>query len=161
VSSSFNFVANRRLVFAESRGLSPGDCAARYFALVAAIMSVNYAAIHLLYERVGVALLPSKLLTEALLFFASYYVQKQFVFGRATPVSRAAPAVAPASAARARPAASVPAVDQEWSDEESMHESSGPPSTAFSFRTPPSSKQRSLSTPTEPKRDRPIPLRGR
>jgi len=84
---------------------------------------------HVLYERLGVALLPSKLLTEALLFFASYYVQKQFVFGRREmPVSQVAPAEAPAWAARARSAALVPAVGQEWSDEESMHESSGPPS---------------------------------
>ena len=88
VSSTFNFVANRRLVFAHRRGRSSTACASRYFALVAAIMAVNYGMMHVWYERLGIGLLPSKFLTEAALFLASYQIQKRFVFAspEVTPV---------------------------------------------------------------------------
>jgi putative flippase GtrA len=79
VSSVFNFVTNRHLVFARGYGRA-SDHAPRYFALVAAIMMVNYASIYALYETLGAGLLPSKLLTEAALFITSYQVQKRFVF---------------------------------------------------------------------------------
>lgn len=80
VSSTFNFVANRRLVFAHQHGRSSAACASRYFALVAAILLVNYGMMHVWYERLGLGLLASKFLTEAALFVASYQVQKRFVF---------------------------------------------------------------------------------
>ncbi|MEO5840377.1 MAG: bifunctional glycosyltransferase family 2/GtrA family protein [Acidimicrobiales bacterium] len=108
VSSVFNFVANRRLVFARAqRPLSA--CATRYVGLVAAVMTVNYTSMYGLYERLGAGLLPSKLVTEAGLFVASYEAQKRFVFARrssapvvsgsAAPVRRVEPerAAGPAS----------------------------------------------------------------
>jgi putative flippase GtrA len=80
VSSTFNFVANRRFVFADRQGRSAAAGASRYFALVAAIVAVNYGMMHVWYERVGIGLFPSKFLTEAALFVASYQIQKRFVF---------------------------------------------------------------------------------
>ena len=47
--------------------------------------------LHLLHERLGVALLPAKLLTEAALFTLSYQAQKHLVFG-----SRRAGSITPA-----------------------------------------------------------------
>jgi putative flippase GtrA len=83
VSSTVNFVANRRLVFGPDERSSFG-CASRYFALVAVVVWVNYAAMWVLYERLGVALLPAKLVTETALFVASYQAQKRLIFaGRA------------------------------------------------------------------------------
>jgi glycosyltransferase involved in cell wall biosynthesis len=87
-SSVFNFLTNRHLVFARGQGRA-SDCAPRYFALVAAIMMVNYASMYALYERLGAGLLPSKLLTEAALFITSYQVQKRFVFTKAPAQSAA------------------------------------------------------------------------
>ena len=52
---------------------------------------------HVWYARLGVGLLPSKFLTEAALFVASYQIQKRFVFARfevASAVVEPAPAVA-------------------------------------------------------------------
>jgi putative flippase GtrA len=80
VSSTFNFVANRRLVFAHRQRSSRAGCASRYFGLVGAIMVANYSMMYVWYERLGVGLLPSKFLTEAALFGASYQIQKRFVF---------------------------------------------------------------------------------
>jgi putative flippase GtrA len=105
VSSTFNFVANRRLVFAHRQGRSSAACASRYFALVAAIMAVNYGMMHVWYERLGIGLLPSKFLTEAALFVASYQIQKRFVFAGSEVTSlvvERAPAVAARAVERTR-----------------------------------------------------------
>ena len=105
VSSTFNFVANRRLVFADRQGRSSAACASRYFTLVAAIMAVNFGMMHVWYERLGVGLLSSKFLTEAALFAASYQIQKRFVFASpevtSTVVESALVDSAPALPARA------------------------------------------------------------
>jgi len=87
VSSTFNFFWNWRLVFDHGQGRSSAACAMRYFALVAAIMAANYASMYALYEQLGADLLPSKLLTEAGLFIASYQIQKRFVFARRDSVA--------------------------------------------------------------------------
>jgi putative flippase GtrA len=100
VSSTFNFVTNRRLVFAHRQGRSSAACASRYFSLVVAIMAVNYGMMHVWYERLGVGLLPSKFLTESALFVASYQIQKRFVFAR-SEVTEVTVEPAPAVAARA------------------------------------------------------------
>ena len=82
VSSSANFVINRRLVFGHDRHSSWARSAARYFSLAACVLAANYGLLHLLYERWGIPLLPAKLLTEIGLFVAGFHVQRRFVFGR-------------------------------------------------------------------------------
>ncbi|MEO8694610.1 MAG: GtrA family protein [Acidimicrobiales bacterium] len=110
VSSTFNFVTNRRLVFCRGHGRTAAECARRYFGLVVAIMTVNYSLMYALYERLGAGLLLAKLVTEAALFGASYQVQKRFVFRkrRPTPELAVSEPAAPAPAA-----AAAPAVDRE------------------------------------------------
>jgi putative flippase GtrA len=80
MSSNVNFFTNRRLVFGALRGRSVARCALRYFSLAASIMSANYLLMHLFHERAGAALALAKFATEALLFAASYQIQKRLVF---------------------------------------------------------------------------------
>lgn len=82
VSSIVNFATNRRLVFGGGAHRSLTASAARYFGLVAVVLTANYGVMHVLHERIGIALLPSKLVTEAVLFALSYQAQKRVVFGR-------------------------------------------------------------------------------
>lgn len=101
VSSIVNFATNRRLVFGGEARRSLGASAARYFGLAGVVLTANYGLMHLLHERLGVALLPSKLVTEVLLFALSYQAQKRVVFGRRrggphAPSSPGAAATAPA-----------------------------------------------------------------
>lgn len=91
VSSVSNFATNHRLVF---RGSSRrwSSAAARYFALVAVILAANVTLMHLLVTVAGLPLVAGKLLTEAVLFAASFHAQRRFVFGRrahAEPVATA------------------------------------------------------------------------
>jgi putative flippase GtrA len=101
VSSNVNFFANRRLVFRGHAAGSISRCAARYFALAAAIMSANYLLMHILYERLGANLALSKFATEAMLFVASYQIQKRVVFATPT-VSRVFTATSSSAPAPAR-----------------------------------------------------------
>lgn len=106
LSSTFNYFSNRRLVFDRWHGRSSAACATRYFALVAAILSANYASMNVLYEQLGASLLASKFLTEAGLFIVSYQMQKRFVFaGRVR-------AAAPGSEGPVRVAASGSVADR-------------------------------------------------
>ena len=95
VSSNVNFLVNRRLVFDRRDKRTTVGCAGRYFALVAAIMAANFALIHAMYERVGANLVLSKFTTEAVLFVASYQIQKRLVFP--TPSTSTDPTAFPAA----------------------------------------------------------------
>lgn len=83
VSSAVNFAVNRRFVF-DARAAPLLGAALRYYALAAALLGVNYLVLATFVERLGVALLPAKLLTEVILFLVSYVVQRAHVFGSAT-----------------------------------------------------------------------------
>ena len=80
VSSIANFSLNRRVVFGDRRSGPVAAAAAKYFGLVGVVLAGNYALLSLLHERLGLALLPAKLLTEAALFTLSYQAQKHVVF---------------------------------------------------------------------------------
>jgi glycosyltransferase involved in cell wall biosynthesis len=79
ISSAINFLTNRRLVFEHGRDRPAAAAAVGYFALVLALLGANYALLAGL-TAAGLALAPAKLLTEAVLFTASYTVQKRFLF---------------------------------------------------------------------------------
>ncbi|MFC6419750.1 GtrA family protein [Sanguibacter inulinus] len=94
VSSTVNFVTNRRLVFESARERPVGSAAVRYSAVVGLLLAANYALL-LALTSAGLALLPAKVLTEAVLFVASYELQRRVVFaqpslGRSTPQGAAA-----------------------------------------------------------------------
>ncbi|WP_223622439.1 bifunctional glycosyltransferase family 2/GtrA family protein [Microbacterium sp. EST19A] len=80
VSASLNFLVNRRFVF---RGESAPDArrqALRYGFLAVLLLASNIMWMEAL-TGFGVALVPAKILTEAVLFLLSYQLQRQFVFG--------------------------------------------------------------------------------
>ena len=77
VSAGVNFTVNRRLVFTSTVPLA--RAAARYAALAAVLLLANLVMIQTLTGVVG-SLLVAKLLTESLLFGASFVVQRAHVF---------------------------------------------------------------------------------
>ncbi len=102
ISSTVNFLVNRRWVFG-SRARHWGLEALRYWALVAVLLTANYALLATMTEA-GLALLPAKLVTEAVLFVASYEVQHRFVFAAPRRAATGAPeAPRPADLSRFSP----------------------------------------------------------
>jgi putative flippase GtrA len=75
-SASVNYATNRRFVF---RGGGPTS-ALRYATLVGVILAANWALMHTFVVVMGVGLLLAKLVTEGLLLFVSYAVQRRHVF---------------------------------------------------------------------------------
>ncbi len=78
-SATVNYLLNRRLVFGQAHRRVPS--ALRYAALATGLLAANYLLLSAL--RMMMPLLPAKVLTEVVLFLASYRVQQRFVFGRA------------------------------------------------------------------------------
>ncbi|QTE27991.1 glycosyltransferase [Pengzhenrongella sicca] len=89
LSASVNFLINRALVFDRDAQAPVRVAAARYWALVAALLAANFALLTALTE-LGLALLPAKVLTEAALWAVSYQVQRRVVFAGAGPARTAA-----------------------------------------------------------------------
>ncbi|SDC26405.1 Glycosyltransferase involved in cell wall bisynthesis [Sanguibacter gelidistatuariae] len=88
VSSAVNFAINRSFVFDHGRSRRLGAAALRYYALTLALLTANLASLWVL-TAAGVPLLGAKVATEAVLFVASYRVQRAVVF--AAPHALAAP----------------------------------------------------------------------
>ncbi|MGB7963602.1 MAG: bifunctional glycosyltransferase family 2/GtrA family protein [Propionicimonas sp.] len=87
VSATVNFTLNHRLVFADrSRPLWPA--ARRYGLLAAGILAANLALMELLTPLLG-SVVVAKILTEVVLFLASYGIQRHLVFS-CTPNPRGA-----------------------------------------------------------------------
>ncbi len=80
LSSTVNFVTNRRVVFGSDRRFS--STLLRYYLLVGVLLVVNYGLLTWL-TGLGVALVLAKVLVEVTLFVASFQVQRSLVFGRA------------------------------------------------------------------------------
>lgn len=80
VSASFNYAANRTLVFTAGDATRVVTSATRYFGLATLLLVANYGMMHLLHQGLGVGIVFAKLATEASLFVASYQVQRRFVF---------------------------------------------------------------------------------
>ena len=81
ISSVFNYLVNKRLVF-RAKNVRHLSSAPKYFGLAAVIMVLNYGLLSFLTTAAGLPGVPSKLLTELILFAMSYTVQKLFVFRR-------------------------------------------------------------------------------
>jgi putative flippase GtrA len=79
LSSTVNFVANRRLVFAGGRAKSLRAAATQYGVLAATLLAANFGILTAL-TGIGLSLLPAKVLTEVALFAASYQLQRTVVF---------------------------------------------------------------------------------
>jgi putative flippase GtrA len=79
VSSTVNFVVNRRVVFSGGQA-SLVSAARRYWTLVATLAVLNYLVLAAL-TGAGLPLLAAKVATEALLFAVSFLTQHRFVFG--------------------------------------------------------------------------------
>lgn len=92
LSAGANFAVNRRLVFGRSHGHGHdgpvGRAALRYAVLAVVLLAGNYTLLRVL-SGLGMGLLASKVLTEAVVYLVSFQVQRRFVF---TPEPPAAPA---------------------------------------------------------------------
>jgi putative flippase GtrA len=78
IAGSFNFVANRRVVF-RSRGNAAAE-GFKYAALVVALMTISYGLITTLVNVAGLNVYVSKVLVEGTLFAASFALQNLVVF---------------------------------------------------------------------------------
>lgn len=78
-SSLFNYLCNRYLVF-KTGAEQNQHSVLRYYSLAAAILGSNYLLLSLFVNTISIPLIPAKILTEAILFTGSYWVQKKYVF---------------------------------------------------------------------------------
>lgn len=78
ISSTVNFIVNRNIVFAKKGG-SLAKHIFGYYLLVVIIMIANYAIISGL-KSIGINVYVAKVITEAVLFVLSFFVQKRVVF---------------------------------------------------------------------------------
>lgn len=80
-SSVFNYTMNRTYVFARGhKRSSVYSSMPRYFALVIAVMLLNYVFMVLYHTGVGIPLMAAKLLTEGSVFLFSFWAQRRFVY---------------------------------------------------------------------------------
>ncbi|EFM13002.1 glycosyl transferase family 2 [Paenibacillus curdlanolyticus YK9] len=79
-SSIINYSMNRKFVFASGSESKVQRSLPRYFSLVLLILALNYGLLYTLHDRLSIALLPAKLLTEGVLFVLSYWAQRKFVY---------------------------------------------------------------------------------
>lgn len=78
ISSTVNFIANKKLVF-ESKENGTSE-AKKYFLLAGTIIAVNYGVLYILNLMLRIPLGISKVATELFLYAASYRVQSRHVF---------------------------------------------------------------------------------
>jgi len=79
VSSVFNYSLNKVFVFRKGHSRLSTSLP-KYFGLVVIILFFNYLLMALFHQYLGIALAGAKLMTETLLFFFSYLMQRVFVF---------------------------------------------------------------------------------
>lgn len=82
ISSIFNFVINKKIVFEYNGKNKTIEVAMRYYSLVIIIMLLNYFSIKALTELLGFSLVIAKILTEIVLYSLSFIVQKRIVFSK-------------------------------------------------------------------------------
>lgn len=83
ISATSNYLLNRHLVFKapdKQNILYP----LKYFSLAAVILICNLSLMKMFTESLKLSLVPAKLITEGVLYFASYFVQKKFIFRSAS-----------------------------------------------------------------------------
>jgi len=80
VAGSVAFLLARHVVF--KADVSVAVALSRYVALLAVMGVVSYSLIQLLHTRLGVPVIPAKLLAESVLFLGNFAIQRDFVFVR-------------------------------------------------------------------------------
>ncbi len=80
-SAFFNFFVNHRIVFVSKAGMS--GSMVRYAILCVVQMLCSYGGVYLLSEWLPLPTMASKLITDCILFFISFFIQRRWVF-RAT-----------------------------------------------------------------------------
>lgn len=83
VSSTANFAINRKIVFKDKGGIL--SSLVKYYSLVIVIAVANFGLMELFYNTLLMPLFWSKIITEVLLFSASYFVQRTFIFKNKRP----------------------------------------------------------------------------
>jgi len=84
ISSLANFALNRRFVF--NSGAAIPRTLARYYTVAAGVGVVSYFSIKFMTGILGMNVLAAKLLAETVLWFASFSIQRAFVFASKQPV---------------------------------------------------------------------------
>ena len=79
ISSLFNFIVNRNIVFNNKNGKLSSHFV-KYYSLAIIILALNYLSLHLLNEILGMPLVIAKIIVEIVLYTLSFIVQKRFVF---------------------------------------------------------------------------------
>lgn len=79
ISSSCNYLLNKNIVFKAKNQLHT-KAAIKYYILVIIILSCNYLILDFFTNILNLSLFYSKILTECILFFISYYTQKRYIF---------------------------------------------------------------------------------
>jgi putative flippase GtrA len=79
ISSLCNYVLNKHLVF-DAKTEKRIATLIQYYLLVIFILTCNYLLLFLFHETLGINLVFGKLLTEVVLFLASYTVQHRIIF---------------------------------------------------------------------------------
>ena len=78
-SSLLNYLCNKYFVFKKDTPKAIPSFL-RYYGLVLALLACNYLFLSLFVNTIGVPLVLAKLMTEAILFLASYRMQRKYVF---------------------------------------------------------------------------------
>ncbi len=78
VSAAFNYTVNRNVVFRNHGSILKS--ATRYFLLAVSILAVNTGILTFLVQHLGIPALAAKVITEVVLFFFSWVLQRRVVF---------------------------------------------------------------------------------
>lgn len=79
ISSAANFFCNKILVF-ERKEVSLKESLVKYYLLAAFILLCNYTLMYFFTNMLHIPLLAGKILTEVVLFFFSYQIQRLYIF---------------------------------------------------------------------------------
>lgn len=79
ISSLFNFIVNRNIVFNKKTGKLSSHFV-KYYSLALVILALNYLSLHLLNEVIGMPLVIAKIIVEIILYTLSFIAQKRMVF---------------------------------------------------------------------------------
>ncbi|MBR3357954.1 MAG: bifunctional glycosyltransferase family 2/GtrA family protein [Solobacterium sp.] len=82
ISAVFNYEVNRNVVFRDNTGRK--NSALKYFSLACTILLCNTVILYVLTGILGLSPLPSKIITEVILFLFSWTMQNRYVFNGST-----------------------------------------------------------------------------
>ncbi len=80
ISSAFNFLVNQLVVFREQEGQSKWRMLIKYYMLAGTLFAINTGILYFLTYTCHINPFVAKLFTEALVYAASYFFQRDFVF---------------------------------------------------------------------------------